>query len=171
MQMSRRLLSAANIAASTGPEDPLFDDIAVIQHDRTTGRTCFFQSRLEANLDGRTVPSPSATSPQSSQYWLETANVSAIGCTSCHGADPFIWSPYVAQKADLSKWDPLGKYDSNFADLFSGPVKTFAPPGNKCLGCHRFGRGPFNNNWTASIDYFIDQGKKNGRIIRVWLTK
>ena len=32
-------------------------------------------------------------------------------------------------------------------------------------------RDAFNNNWQVSIDYKIDAGKKNGVIIRVWLTK
>src|SRR5512133_1400691 len=49
--------------ASTGPNDSRFADIAMIQHNKASGRTCFFQSKLEANLDGRTVPSPSDTTP------------------------------------------------------------------------------------------------------------
>jgi hypothetical protein len=32
-------------------------------------------------------------------------------------------------------------------------------------------RDAFNNNWTVHIDYNIDTGKKNGTIIRTWLTK
>jgi hypothetical protein len=32
-------------------------------------------------------------------------------------------------------------------------------------------RDAFNNNWSLTIDYFIDPGKKNGRIIRAALTK
>ena len=45
-----------------------FDDIAVIQHDRLTGKTCFFQSTLEDPNDptakvshsGRNIPAPTA---------------------------------------------------------------------------------------------------------------
>lgn len=29
----------------------------------------------------------------------------------------------------------------------------------------------FNNNWTVTIDYKIDPPKKNGIIIRVWLSR
>ena len=65
--------------------------------------------------------------------------------SSCHAADPFIWSTFVAQKADLSKWDPLGKYDSNFAGLFGAYGKVFSPAGNACTSCHRFGKGPAND--------------------------
>ena len=32
-------------------------------------------------------------------------------------------------------------------------------------------RDAFNHNWTVTIDYNIDPGKKNGVIIRVALTK
>jgi hypothetical protein len=32
-------------------------------------------------------------------------------------------------------------------------------------------RDGFNHNWTVHIDYEIESGKNNGRIIRVWLTK
>jgi hypothetical protein len=32
-------------------------------------------------------------------------------------------------------------------------------------------RDAFNNNWTVTIDYHIDDGKNNGRIIRTALTK
>jgi hypothetical protein len=32
-------------------------------------------------------------------------------------------------------------------------------------------RDAFTNNWTTSIDYKIDPGKKHGVIIRVWVSK
>jgi hypothetical protein len=32
-------------------------------------------------------------------------------------------------------------------------------------------RDAFNHNWTVAMDYEIDSGKKNGIVIRVWLTK
>ena len=133
--------------ASSGPQDQRFDDIAMIQHNKATGRTCFFQSKLESNLDGRSVPSPSDRTAAGSNYWLENTNggPNGIPCSSCHAADPFIWSTFVAQKADLSKWDPLGKYDSNFAGLFGAYGKVFSPAGNACTSCHRFGKGPAND--------------------------
>lgn len=130
--------------ASTGPDDTRFDDIAMIQHNKASGRTCFFQSKLEASLNGTTVPSPQDTTPQAAAYWLDntTGGPNGITCTNCHAADPFIWSSFVLQKADLSKWDPLGKYDSNFAGLFGQYSKIFQPNNNGCTTCHRFGRGP-----------------------------
>jgi hypothetical protein len=32
-------------------------------------------------------------------------------------------------------------------------------------------RDAFNNNWSVTIDFWIEPGKKNGIIHRVWLTK
>lgn len=32
-------------------------------------------------------------------------------------------------------------------------------------------RDAFNHGWRATIDYDIDDGKSNGVIVRVWLTK
>jgi hypothetical protein len=133
--------------ASNGAQDPRFDDIAMIQHDASSGRTCFFQSPLEKNLNGTSVPSPSDRTANGQKYWQDNSDrgPGGIACSSCHAADPFIWSSFVAQKADLSKWDPLGKYDSNFANLFGSFTKVFSPSGNGCTGCHRFGRGPAND--------------------------
>ncbi|HJU40222.1 MAG TPA: hypothetical protein VJ724_11665 [Tahibacter sp.] len=128
--------------ASSGPNDAKFRDIAVIQHDRTTGATCFFQSKLSGPLhDGTSVPSPQSNSGAASNVWLEPESngPGGIRCTRCHDADPFIWSPYVVQVADLSKWDPLGPWNSNFLDAFGMHVKTFKPNGNACTSCHRIG--------------------------------
>ena len=32
-------------------------------------------------------------------------------------------------------------------------------------------RDAFNNDWIVNIDFWIESGKNNGEIIRVWLTK
>jgi len=126
-------------ASPTGPTDSGFQDIAVIQHNRATGNTCFFQSPVGKEQDGTTVPSPSTDATSASPFWDPPEVVRGIHCTSCHDADPFIWSPYVAQVADVPKWDPLGKWNSNFLDLFGDTVSTFKPAGNACASCHRIG--------------------------------
>ncbi len=151
--------------ASNGPRDPFFDDIAVIQHDRTTGRTCFFQSPLRKKLDGQTVPSPSERSVAASTYWMENENrgPGGIACTGCHSADPFIWSPYVAQKANLPTWNPLGEFDSNFANLFGAPATLIQPEKNACVSCHRFGVssesgwgcGPLTSRYIGSTPHVM----------------
>jgi hypothetical protein len=32
-------------------------------------------------------------------------------------------------------------------------------------------RDAFNHDWPTTVDYDVDPGKNNGRLIRVWLTK
>jgi hypothetical protein len=139
---------------SSGPDDPIFHDIAVIQHNRATGNTCFFQAPvpLETPVDGRVVPSPQADTGEARSYWLEPTGggPGGIDCTQCHDADPFIWSPYVAQVADLSKWDPLGKWSANFQGLFPSAPRTFSPSGNACAACHRIG----SNTCETFVKYY-----------------
>ena len=124
--------------------DSNFHDIAVIQHNKATGNTCFFQSHVDPSpaLNGSSVPAPGDPSAQGDTYWLPPASVGSIQCIGCHSADPFIWSPYVAQVADLSKWDPNGNWNSNFQNVFGKVTKTFKPTGNACVSCHRIGWHP-----------------------------
>jgi hypothetical protein len=125
-----------------GDTDPFFSDIAMIQHNRATGNTCYYQSHLEVPLDGTTVPSPQSNSAAASTYWLEpqSSGPGGIRCTSCHDADPFIWSQYIDQVADTGNWNACGKWNSNFQDAFGEPVSVLRPQGNACMSCHhRFG--------------------------------
>jgi hypothetical protein len=132
---------------TSGPDDPTFHDIALIQHHKTTGATCYFQSPVDTQpfLDGTHVPSPQEDSATARRYWLEpqrsarSSGPGAIRCTGCHDADPFIWSPYIIQVAHPENWNPLGAWDSNFQSLFGSPVSTFRPDTNRCTTCHRFG--------------------------------
>lgn len=140
--------------ASTGPSDPMFRDIAVIQHDSTTGSTCFYQSKLQGPLhNGTNVPSPQSPLPAANDVWLEpgVSGPDDIRCTRCHDADPFIWSPYIAQVADLSKWDPNGPWNSNFLDAFGTTVKTFEPDDNECTVCHRIGNQVCDSNGAGNV--------------------
>src|ERR1700730_13870357 len=136
--------------ASGGLNDPHFTDVAMIQHNKRTGNTCYYQSHLHQHLDGRRVPSPQEDSSAANSFWLEPrpGGPDGITCTNCHDADPFIWSPYIVQKgvADPSNWDPLGPWNSNFQDLFGSTTKTFRPHKpdhpdqlNGCVLCHRIG--------------------------------
>jgi hypothetical protein len=58
-----------------GPNDVHFTDIAIIQHNRHSGNTCFFQSKLEEHLDGSHAPSPQAPPTVSSKFWLGPSSV------------------------------------------------------------------------------------------------
>jgi len=59
-----------------GPSDNKFTDIAAIQHNKATGNTCFFQSKLYQHLEGTAVPSPQGTLP--TQASIGTSRVAAV---------------------------------------------------------------------------------------------
>jgi hypothetical protein len=131
---------------STGAGDVNFDDVAMIQHNKATGKTCFFQSPVDvpSRQNGTVRPSPFSDTQASRTAWLETASRQGPGgitCTACHDGGPFILSPYVAQKADPSKWDPLGAYHPDPFGIFaSAPVShRVQPVGTACSGCHKIG--------------------------------
>ncbi len=99
--------------------DGFFDDMAVIQHDKNTGNTCWFQVptlaertengklRYDAegnivykDFDGSKVVSPMAIGAE--ELWLHPYHptdprgyVANKNCQRCHDADPFIWTPYL----------------------------------------------------------------------------
>lgn len=92
----------------TDPNDPKFEDVAVIGHNKATGATCFFQMLKHDppvhGLDASRVPPPSepaaATPPGSikaEDFWLNPEVTAGIGCNKCHDSDPFIHTPYVDQ--------------------------------------------------------------------------
>ena len=137
-----------------GAADTHFTDIAVVQHNKVTGNTCFYQSRIGAHLDGTSAPSPQENSTNASNFWLEPAISQRTGrmgpgtvqCTMCHDADPFIWSKYIIQVANTGNWNALGSWNSNFQDMFGLTVKTFRPSNNTCVTCHRIGSETSNSN-------------------------
>lgn len=90
----------------TEPNDPKYEDVAVVGHNRTTGATCFFQMlQHEAHgLDTTRVPPPSepadATPPgaiKAKDFWLSPEGTASIGCNNCHDNDAFIHTPHVDQ--------------------------------------------------------------------------
>jgi CVNH domain len=134
-------------------DSPLFDDIAIVQHDRVSGDTCFFQSPVGSGIDASHMPSPSNDSPEASSKWLEVSagghGPGGIDCTRCHDADPFILSPYVQQRAHVEHWDPLGKYQPDPFGVMgvSGFLSVRPKNGSnydECSLCHRIGVHSWN---------------------------
>jgi len=88
------------------PNDPKFEDVAVVGHNRKTGATCFFQMLhdVDHGLDATRVPPPSeapeATPPGSTKaadFWLRPEQTASIQCNNCHDNDAFIHTPYIDQ--------------------------------------------------------------------------
>ena len=86
------------------PGQDLYDDIAVIHHNTANGATCWYQSEFGTGLDPwrSAVPAPSQTgmpAPSSgggnTVQWMTPSRTMGVRCGGCHGADPFIRTPYV----------------------------------------------------------------------------
>jgi hypothetical protein len=109
----RRYVARLGNTRAKGIDNPLFEDIAVIQHNRVTGETCFYQA-LETpagdeerpSIDGRRIPPPDeAALPEdapaharpASAFWRPPSVVVGIRCITCHDSDPWMHSPYIDQ--------------------------------------------------------------------------
>jgi hypothetical protein len=131
-----------------------FNDVAVIQYNKRTGDTCFFQSVLNAHTPHK-IPSP-----LKGQGGVWEHPSSTTYCVGCHDNGPFIRSPYLAQLIDLpdavnAKAVLPGSHDSSWNSslpyrfvgaAFQG-LKTYAvstsqshfagQSSNTCTSCHR----------------------------------
>ncbi len=119
-----------------------FGDIAVIQHNKQNGATCFYQAL--GNLDGN-VKAPSLGS--GAWPWLSPAGTASIGCVRCHDNGPIVRSPYLTQLTGANKLPGAGDFTFNRdqpywfvgADFASWKAYKVEVAGNACLGCHRMG--------------------------------
>jgi hypothetical protein len=119
-----------------------YKDIAVIQHNKDTGATCFYQA-LGGALDGN------VTAPKKESWpWLSPAGTAAIQCARCHDSGPLVRSPYLAQLMGPNKLPGAG--DSSFnsigqrysfvgTDFAQWKVYQVEVQGNLCTACHRMG--------------------------------
>ncbi|CAH1211307.1 hypothetical protein NTGBS_890007 [Candidatus Nitrotoga sp. BS] len=130
--------------------DNKFYDFAVIQHNRKTGKTCFYQyfgptskDFGPSGADGEKVPGSSA---KGAKFW----NYDVDFCTSCHSNGPFIRSPHywnfdktgkvlqyddpddriLPSEGDIDKYEILHKHYEVF---------DVSKSGNACNGCHNIG--------------------------------
>lgn len=142
-----------------------FHDVAVIQHRTDTGETCFHQTKTQwdpgTGIDGKSIPPPSSGDPAADKLWLQpnagnfntTSLQLGVGlglglattgghynCVSCHDANPFIWTPYIARGAKgFANWNPQGPYNPFIGGMFGYGATSIAPEGNACTQCHRIG--------------------------------
>lgn len=157
-----------------GSTYPIFEDINMIQHNRKTGETCFYQTPLNGR-DGRRVPSPmEKTLPSdapshamsASAYWLKPGSVSGnsnMQCIRCHDNDPFIHTPYIDQvKGENGKplvpamdrtSDWSGKYSvignrgfQHWPQIYA----LFHDEKPQCTSCHNFADRKMLETWAAN---------------------
>lgn len=143
-------------------EDPgKYSDIAVIQHNKVNGATCFYQGALHLSHDGIVkAPSKGVGNPA---FWLTPTEIATSGfpCASCHDNGPIIRSPYLAQVkgADgkpllpgagdmLFNRDPQ-PYSFVGEDFASWKAYKVEVSGNLCNSCHRLGVNNISSTGTA----------------------
>lgn len=124
-----------------------FDDVALIGHRASTGATCFFQAFPTAEVTA--VPSP-LDAPEAELAWEDPSTVAAADCVRCHGADPWLHSPWIDQLRDPDDAErpyvPVGAtvdgpywvVGAAFAG-WAGSMETVRPDDNACVACHRVG--------------------------------
>src|SRR5215472_7387091 len=133
-----------------------YGDIAVIQHNRINGATCFYQAlqALPQSLSGN-VKAPSKG--RGAWPWLTPAGTAAIGCAACHDNGPIIRSPYLTQITGANKLpgasDPTFNRDQPYYfvgdDFATWKAYKVEVNGNVCNGCHRMGVSNLGNGGTA----------------------
>ena len=141
-------------------DSDLFQDIAVIHHNRRSGATCWYQSPTspslrmrkevpspEAAIGSRPAGAPAAAPGEEFVRWLSPSATESINCYRCHSADPYIRTPYVNEVAENGRpvlpSRPRGPYwNYAFHDWDTdndATVPNANAPGNAggCIGCHR----------------------------------
>jgi len=140
-----------------------FRDIAVIQYNKKSGATCFYQNTL-VTMSGA-MPAPS--SGDATRWLMPNANLAGDPCVNCHDHGPIIRSPYLAQitgrdqlpedifpmgpgSAEQAKRNlPYYFVGNDFAGWRSYQVDV---PGGVCVMCHTLARNNRSNLGTA-IDF------------------
>jgi hypothetical protein len=134
-----------------GNSGTLWGDIAVIQHNRKTGATCFYQEGPQTGLKNHVI----APADPSGGEWNSPNVAASQSCVSCHDNGPVIRSPYLTQlkgpntlpgaddtcsTPDCATFnrDPQ-RYSFVGSDFASWKAYKVEITGNTCNNCHRMG--------------------------------
>ncbi|NOU11412.1 MAG: hypothetical protein HOO98_15545 [Nitrospira sp.] len=158
-------------ARKMGLSQGQYGDVAVIQHNKVNGATCFYQGALEdfhlSHNGNVKAPSKGVGNPV---FWMTPSQIvsSKFPCGSCHDNGPIIRSPYLAQITGPNQLPGAGDVTFNsdgqpysFVGADFSPWKAYKVEvsvngiSNTCNGCHRMGvnnvsnTGIVPNNGTA----------------------
>ena len=136
-----------------------YGDIAVIQHNKINGATCFYQGALNLSRSGDVkAPSKGVGNPP---FWMTPSAIanSSFSCVRCHDNGPIIRSPYLTQITGANKLPGAGDDAFNRDQPYSFVGPDFASwkaykvevSGNLCNTCHRLGVNSVSNTGTARV--------------------
>lgn len=126
-----------------------FDDIAMIVHNKKNGETCWFQSQINTQLNGRRVKGPSKV--RSHLFWQRPIGARDILCIACHDSGPFVVSPWIRKAFTNSSYFNSAKapYKNTTKPFDKWPVPRFIEIGDAgledsvkpCTSCHKIAAG------------------------------
>jgi hypothetical protein len=141
-------------------ESTRFDDVNLIGYDRSSGATCFFNSKvneeppvsesLDKAVDVKDVPEVMA-SESLKFYQTLKLNASEARCVSCHSAQPWLRTPYLQQVKwgdesvvpSMTAADPYHLVAYNYMEAVHTekwtPKTLVSAEAKACTGCHRIG--------------------------------
>ncbi len=148
-----------------------YGDIAVIQHNKKNGATCFYQALGRLYRKVR-APSEGAVNwrDDGEGKWKTPSEAEQDKCVSCHDNGPIIRSPYLNKLTGANAlpgvYLPNGDFDTGFNGkglpyAFVGSAfkhwKAFTVevPGNVCTSCHRMGISNVASESGTSLDFGI----------------
>lgn len=144
-------------ARKMGLSQGQYGDVAIIQHNKNNGATCFYQGALEdfglSHDHNVKAPSKGVGDPA---FWMTPSQIasSKFPCGSCHDNGPIIRSPYLAQITGPNQLPGAGDVTFNSdgqpysyvgADFASWKSYKVEVSGNTCNGCHRMGVNNLSN--------------------------
>lgn len=151
----------AYIVASCRWNGSAYNDIAVIQHNKNNGATCFYQAL--GSLPN-SVPTPSNGT---GGFWETPAGTAGINCVACHDNGPILRTPYMAAietgpdivpgKGALSGFNDHDSPYRFVGDDFQQWEVFDVDAANGCTSCHRMAvsatDGVLNQSRGAALDW------------------
>ncbi|MGZ3417086.1 MAG: hypothetical protein ACXVEE_04430 [Polyangiales bacterium] len=132
-----------------GATDGGYNDVAVIQHNKRNGATCFYQSGVGSGGAGvaSVVPNQHINAPSDPAGTEVPVVMNPSSCVGCHSNGAVIRSPYLAQLTGQNMLPGAGVIGFNADDPYRfvgnqvSDLKTYKVRSNtsSCTNCHRMG--------------------------------
>ncbi|MEQ1546313.1 hypothetical protein [Methyloglobulus sp.] len=141
--------------------DGLYDEVAIIQHNKKSGATCWYQSDLKPSAP---IP-PNIKSPKDSDFvdeknqikWELPSNLEKHAkCVNCHTNDPFVGTPYIKNILEDFLRKNKYTYEDRIQGAYWSPYLEWnnlkhveflkESSGKQCTSCHRIALNPANEN-------------------------
>ena len=124
--------------------ETIYEDMAVIGHNRRTGATCFWDDVNHVMHDDDAPPLDlrEATDDERASFVERFAYADGSNCVQCHDHDPFLYTPYLQSTDWSSVAANKGPYHVVEIDGSARPTNVqhlVSPDAAPCTTCHRLG--------------------------------